>query len=109
MYSVLYLPQPMRDGDRDVDQPSLPPVNVRATWLAGRTVYGDAVLTTCRQTPMPHVRKNHHSMKWRSYGQADMWRTVAVGFPLASYGRALHAPLLLQSLPTDYRWARQGH
>lgn len=78
-------------------------LNVRATWLAGRPVYGDAVATTCRQSPTPHVRKNHHVMKWRSYGAAQWWATAAAATPAAAYVRALHAPLLLRGLPREFR------
>ncbi|GFR40513.1 hypothetical protein Agub_g1082, partial [Astrephomene gubernaculifera] len=79
------------------------PLNVRATWLAGRPVYGDAVATSCRQSPTPQLRKNHHLMKWRSYGAADFWRTAAASCPAACYTRGLHAPLLLRGLPEEYR------
>ncbi|KAG2442401.1 hypothetical protein HXX76_002487 [Chlamydomonas incerta] len=78
-------------------------LNVRATWLAGRPVYGDVVATTCRQSPTPHLRKNHHVMKWRSYGAAQWWATAAAAAPAAAYVRALHAPLLLRGLPHEFR------
>ncbi|KXZ56918.1 hypothetical protein GPECTOR_1g828 [Gonium pectorale] len=79
------------------------PLNVRATWLAGRPLYGDAVATTCRQSPTPHIRKGHHVMKWRRYGPADFWRTATAATPAAAATRALHAHVLLRGLPAEYR------
>ncbi|GIL99785.1 hypothetical protein Vretimale_4904, partial [Volvox reticuliferus] len=80
-------------------------LNVRATWLAGKPVYGDAIATTCRQSPTPQIRKNHHVMKWRNYGPKDEWRTANAMAPAAAYVRAVHAPLLLRGLPGEFRGA----
>ncbi|KAG2487927.1 hypothetical protein HYH03_013507 [Edaphochlamys debaryana] len=78
------------------------PLNVRATWLAGAPVYGDAVATTCRLSPSPHS-KVHHVMKWRHYGARDLWRSATAATPASAYTRALHAPVLLRGLPGEYR------
>lgn len=79
------------------------PLNVRATWLAGRPVYGDAVATTCRQNPTPHLCKNHHVMKWRNYRAVDVWRTATAAAPAAAYTRSCQSSLLLRGLPSEYR------
>ncbi|GLI69182.1 hypothetical protein VaNZ11_013751, partial [Volvox africanus] len=78
-------------------------LNARATWLAGKPVYGDAVATTCRQSPTPQTRKNHHVMKWRNYSSTDEVRTASAMAPAAAYVRAVHAPLLLRGLPAEFR------
>lgn len=75
------------------------PLNLRASWLAGKPVRGDALFSLARLSPAANRR---FVCMWRSYSAVDFWRSVSALFPAAQYGRELHAPLVA-SLPRVLR------
>lgn len=85
---------------RDSRAPNLRHVNLRASWLTGHApVYGDAVVTLVRVSYLPDGRQ---AVRWRDYGQLDLWRSLTARFPHCEYTRCHHAPLVAR-LPVEYR------
>ncbi|GBF89034.1 hypothetical protein Rsub_01533 [Raphidocelis subcapitata] len=73
--------------------------NTRASWLAGRPVWGDALASLSRMTP---TEVGHHLIRWRSYGRRDLELSLAALFPESSYARGRHLPVTAR-LPRAFR------
>ncbi|KAI8472083.1 MAG: hypothetical protein J3K34DRAFT_519984 [Monoraphidium minutum] len=76
-----------------------PRLNVRASWLAGCAVWGDALASLSRMTP---TEVGHHLIRWRTFSRRDLDLSLAALFPASAYARGRHLPVTAR-LPLAFR------
>eukprot|EP00798_Chlamydomonas_sp_ICE-L_P019902 gene19902-26605_t len=77
-------------------------INLRASWLAGHAVRGDALFCLCKPTTSRQAKQL--AILWSDYTQADFWITASSIFTASDFALHSQAPLL-GSLPAKYKAA----
>ena len=74
-------------------------LNQRASWLMGRQVHGDALVSYCRLRP---CEWRTPSVKWASFPLPLFWAWAGAGMPGPEYAHKCNMPLIA-NLPHTYR------
>ena len=74
-------------------------LNQRASWLMGRQVHGDALVSYCRLRP---CEWRTPSVKWASFPLPLFWAWAGAGMPGPEYAHKCNMPLIA-TLPHTYR------
>ena len=99
MYTALAAPAGSQNPNQTLSEP--PPLNLRASWLAGRPARGDALLAAVRLRPNEWGTP---AVKYGLFALADYAPWAAATLPVGAHGARIGMPLLA-CLPQAYTCA----